>query len=54
MLLMIGYLTTPVASTGVSLSEFWAWVRYLAALSSQLDMASQIALQTWMRIKKQY
>lgn len=33
MLLMIGYLTTPTSSTGVSLSEFWAWVRYLAAVS---------------------
>lgn len=33
MLLMIGYLTTPTSSTGVSLSEFWAWVRYLAAIS---------------------
>lgn len=33
MLLMIGYLTTPISSTGVSLSEFWAWVRYLAAVT---------------------
>lgn len=33
MLLMIGYLTTPVATTGVTLSEFWAWVRYLAAIT---------------------
>jgi hypothetical protein len=33
MLMMIGYLTTPTSSTGVSLSEFWAWVRYLAAIS---------------------
>lgn len=38
MLLTIGYLTTPVASTGVSLSEFWAWVRYLAAISSDADL----------------
>lgn len=38
MLLMIGYLTTPVASAGVSLSEFWAWVRYLASISNQTDM----------------
>lgn len=38
MLLMVGYLTTPVASAGVSLSEFWAWVRYLAAISNQTDM----------------
>lgn len=33
MLLTIGYLTTPAAVTGVSLSEFWAWVRYLAAIT---------------------
>ncbi|MHA6892090.1 hypothetical protein [Ralstonia pseudosolanacearum] len=35
MLMMIGYLTTPTSSTGVSLSEFWAWVRYLAAISNE-------------------
>lgn len=38
MLLMIGYLTTPISSTGVSLSEFWAWVRYLAAVTSDPDL----------------
>lgn len=38
MLLMIGYLTTPTSSTGVSLSEFWAWVRYLAAVSLDADL----------------
>ncbi|WGT27026.1 hypothetical protein [Pseudomonas marginalis] len=39
MLLLIGYLTTPAATTGVTLSEFWAWVRYLAAISSNdIDM----------------
>lgn len=38
MLLMIGYLTTPTAATGVSLSEFWAWVRYLAAVTSGADL----------------
>lgn len=38
MLLMIGYLTTPIASTGVSLSEFWAWVRYLAAIANDTDL----------------
>ena len=38
MLLMIGYLTTPTASTGVSLSEFWAWVRYLAAVTNETDL----------------
>lgn len=35
MLLMIGYLTTPTSVTGVSLAEFWAWVRYLAAITSR-------------------
>lgn len=39
MLMMIGYLTTPTSSTGVSLSEFWAWVRYLAAISNQPDLS---------------
>jgi hypothetical protein len=37
-LLTIGYLTTPTSSTGVSLSEFWAWVRYLAAVTTTSDM----------------
>jgi len=39
MLLMIGYLTTPTSSTGLSLSEFWAWVRYLAAISNEADLS---------------
>lgn len=39
MLLMIGYLTTPISATGVSLSEFWAWVRYLAAIANQSDLS---------------
>ena len=39
MLLMIGYLTTPPSTTGLSLSEFWAWVRYLAAVSPDSGMA---------------
>ncbi len=39
MLLMIGYLTTPTSSTGVSLSEFWAWVRYLAAIAKPKDLS---------------
>lgn len=39
MLMMIGYLTTPTSSTGVSLSEFWAWVRYLAAISKEADLS---------------
>ncbi|WP_421789240.1 hypothetical protein [Hyphobacterium sp.] len=37
-LLLIGYLTTPTSSTGVSLSEFWAWVRYLAAVTDDQDL----------------
>lgn len=39
LLLMIGYLTTPISATGVSLSEFWAWVRYLAAISDQNQLS---------------
>ncbi len=39
MLMMIGYLTTPTSSTGVSLSEFWAWVRYLAAISHEDNLS---------------
>lgn len=38
MLWMIGYLTTPTLSTGVSLSEFWAWVRYFAAITNDDDL----------------
>jgi hypothetical protein len=37
-LLQIGYLTTPPSSSGVSLSEFWAWVRYLAAVTDESDL----------------
>jgi hypothetical protein len=37
-LLEIGYLTTPTSSTGVSLSEFWARVRYLAAVTVDDDL----------------
>lgn len=37
MLLMIGYLTTPTDTIGLSLSEFWAWVRYLAAITPNDD-----------------
>ena len=33
MLLLLGYLTTPIDATGVSLSEHWAWVRYLKAVN---------------------
>lgn len=37
-LLLIGQLTTPPIARGVSLSEFWAWVRYLYAISSDGDL----------------
>ena len=37
-LLLIGQLTTPPTARGVSLSEFWAWVRYLYAVSSDGDL----------------
>jgi hypothetical protein len=38
MLLLVGYLTTPTSAAGVSLSEFWAWVRYLAAVTNGGDL----------------
>jgi hypothetical protein len=38
MLLQIGYLTTPSSARGASLSEFWAWIRYLAALMDTEDL----------------
>lgn len=37
-LLKIGYLTTPSSASGVSLSEFWAYVRYLAAVTGDSDL----------------
>ncbi|HCR4098548.1 TPA: hypothetical protein OOF48_003771, partial [Providencia rettgeri] len=37
MLWMIGYLTTPTSSSGVSLSEFWAWIRYFSAITNDTD-----------------
>jgi hypothetical protein len=37
-LLTIGILTTPTFTSGVSLSEYWAWVRYLHAISSEDDL----------------
>jgi hypothetical protein len=37
-LLLIGQLTTPPLARGVSLSEFWAWVRYLHAFSGEADL----------------
>lgn len=37
-LLAIGYLTTPSHGSGASLSEFWAWVRYLHAIADVPDL----------------
>lgn len=37
-LLLIGQLTTPPLARGVSLSEFWAWIRYVYAISSDSDL----------------
>ncbi len=37
-LLTIGVLTTPTFTSGVSLSEYWAWVRYLHAISEESDL----------------
>jgi hypothetical protein len=37
-LLLIGQLPTPQTARGVSLSEFWAWVRYLYAVSGDSDL----------------
>ena len=37
-LLTIGYLTTPIHTSGVSLSSFWALVRYLHAVSEDRDL----------------
>ena len=38
MLLALGYLTTPPQSSGASLSEYWAWVRYFCAISDEPDL----------------
>ena len=38
LLLLTGFLTTPSHSVGVSLSEFWAWVRYLYSVSNDPDI----------------
>ena len=38
LLLLIGYLTTPSHAFGTSLSEFWAWVRYLHAVSDESNL----------------
>ena len=37
-LLLTGFLTTPPHSPGVSLSEYWAWVRYLHAVTPDSDL----------------
>lgn len=37
-LLLIGHLTSPTLSSGVSLSEFWAWVRSSYAVSGTADL----------------
>ena len=37
-LLMIGFLTTPSFAHGITLSEFWAWVRYQHAISTSDDL----------------
>src|SRR5258708_18338456 len=39
MLLLIGHLTTPAAAEGISLSEFWAWVRYFFAIGPSAGLA---------------
>ena len=38
LLLTLGYLTTPPQSSGASLSEYWAWVRYFCAISDRPDL----------------
>ena len=38
LLLKLGHLTTPPRSAGASLSEYWAWVRYLCAISNEPDL----------------
>jgi hypothetical protein len=37
-LLMIGFLTTPATPIGPSLSQFWAWVRYVNALTNDAEL----------------
>ena len=32
---MLGKLTTPIHASGVSLSEHWAWIRYLQAVNGK-------------------
>lgn len=38
MLLVVGYLTTPTNTTGVSLNEYWAWIRYLNATTAHTEL----------------
>lgn len=37
LLLIVGYITTPAHAYGISLSSYWAWVRYLHAISNDAD-----------------
>lgn len=46
MLLLVGLLTTPSTTFGVSMSEYWAWVRYLHALTSDSDLRLTKAFAT--------
>ncbi|MDZ5646983.1 hypothetical protein [Nitrospirillum sp. BR 11828] len=34
MLMVLGYITTPINALGISLSEHWAWVRYVNAIAN--------------------
>ena len=38
LLLTIGFLTTPSHASGVSLSEFWAWIRYLHSFTDDSNL----------------
>jgi hypothetical protein len=38
MLLLVGTLTTPPQPAGMSLSEYWAWLRYMHAFSAAPDL----------------
>lgn len=38
LLLIIGYITTPAHAFGISLSSYWAWVRYLHAIADEPDL----------------
>ena len=38
LLLLLGFITTPPVSFGASLSEYWAWIRYFCAISTEADL----------------